>query len=311
MTSEMTIPGAHDFETIVKNALARAAKKKPRAALIDPADIDAVRAFARAAQQGLIDPIVIGEKLMIEKNLTDFDVKLDSMRLIDTPDVVEAVKTAGRMADNGELDMIVQGRIRVADLLSILFDPELKFRSSGTTVSHVAVIKPERHPRLILLTDGGVVVKPDFATKLQLIRNMIKVAGCIGIDHPRIAVLAAVEVVYPQMEATMDGAVLAKMSERDQIKGAYVDGPLSFDVAVDPAAAESKGITNSAVAGRCDGMLAPSIEVANGVYNAMTLHGRADIGGVIIGGRVPLAVNSRADSDQARFNSIALASLAS
>jgi phosphate butyryltransferase len=311
MSSKTAIPDVRDFEAIVASALARAAKRRPRAALIDPADIDAVRAFARAAQEGLIEPFIIGEELKIEKSLTDFGVNLDNLQLIDTPDVVEAVKAAGRMAGDGELDMIVQGRIRVADLLSILFDPELKFRFSGRTVSHVAVIKPERHPQLILLTDGGVVVKPDFTTKLQLIQNMIKVAGCIGIDHPRIAVLAAVEVVYPQMEATMDGAVLAKMSERGQIKGAYVDGPLSFDVAVDPVAAESKGITNSEVAGRCDGMLAPSIEVANGVYNAMTLHGRADVGGIIIGGRVPLAVNSRADSEQARFNSIALASLAS
>jgi phosphate butyryltransferase len=161
-----------------------------------------------------------------------------------------------------------------------------------------------------MLTDGGVVVQPDLMVKLNLISNMVYLANSIGLVNPRIAVVTAVEAVYPQMQATLDGAILAKMAERGQIKGACVDGPLSFDIAVDMLAARAKGITNSPVAGQADGLLAPCIEVANGVYNAMTLYGHCEIGGVIVGGKVPLAVNTRADSQQARFHSIVLATLA-
>ena len=142
-----------------------------------------------------------------------------------------------------------------------------------------------------------------------MVNNLIAVGNRIGIDTPRVAVLAAVEVVYPQMPATIDGAVLGKMSERNQIKGGFVDGPLSFDCAVDPVAAESKGITNSEVAGRANAMLAPNIDTAHGVYKAMALYGNARVGGVIYGGRVPVALAARSDSAENILNSIALAVL--
>ena len=171
------------------------------------------------------------------------------------------------------------------------------------------MIKPGKYPKLLFLTDSAVVVAPDLTTKLSLISNLVSVAGAVGIKNPRIAVLAAVEAVYPQMPATLDGAVLAKMCDRRQIKGAVVDGPLSFDIAVDIDAARAKGVTTSPVAGQADGMLAPNIEVANGIYNAMTLYGDNEVGGVLVGGRVPVAMHSRADNAGARFNSILLSVL--
>lgn len=133
----------------------------------------------------------------------------------------------------------------------------------------------------------------------------------IGIDNPRIAIITAVEAIYLQMPATTDAAILAKMAERSQIKGARVDGPLSFDVAIYMLAASSKGIQNSPVAGQADAMVASTIKVAQSIYNAMSLYGKCDIGGVIVGGRVPVAINSWADSQSARFNSIVLAFLSS
>jgi phosphate butyryltransferase len=161
------------------------------------------------------------------------------------------------------------------------------------------------------LTDGAVWPEPDLPRKIDLIFNLVSVSRALGLDRPRIAVVAAVEAIYPQMPVTLDAAVLAKMAERGQIRGALVDGPLSYDVAVDMEAAQAKGIRHSAVAGQADAMLASSIEVANGVYLAMSLYGRCDIGGVIAGGLVPVAASFPSDSLSSRFHSILLAILLS
>ena len=124
------------------------------------------------------------------------------------------------------------------------------------------------------------------------------------------AILAAVEVIYPQMTATMDAAIISKMSDRGQIKGAYIDGPLSFDCAVDMFAAESKGLKESKVAGQADIMLSPNIETANAVYRAMAFYGGAQIGGILVGGCVPVALGTRSDSLETKFNSIVLGVMA-
>ena len=311
MSPDIQIPFIHSFEAIVNQARAVSRENRPTAALVVPSEIDTLRAFVKAAQEELIHPLIIGDEKLLRKNLEVNSIELGATHVIDMNQPDMAVQTAARMAKAGEIDIIVQGKLLAADLLSGLFAPEQEFRVPGKMISHVAVLKTRKYPKLLLLTDSAVVVQPDLKAKLNLIENLVYVAGKIGITNPRIAVVAAVEVIYPQMPATMEAAILAKMGERGQIKGAQVDGPLSLDVAVDLFAAHSKGITNSAVAGQADAILAPSIEVANGIYHAMSLYGGCQIGGVVVGGRVPLAVNSHADSVDARYNSIVLSILCS
>ena len=309
MTARMTIPSIHTFDQIVSLAEAQSIERKPRAALVGLDDPDMFRAFARAAADGLIIPIAFGERDQFEKFCEENEVVGDHIHLepVKAPDM--PVIAAARLAYENEIDMIVKGRIMTADMLTVLFDLGSYYLSKGHTVSHVAVLQPEAYPKLLLLSDSAVVVQPNLQQKLSLINNMTTVCGAIGITMPRIAMLAAVEVIYPQMPVTMDGAVVAKMADRGQIKGAYVDGPLSFDVAVDMAAALSKGVRNSEVAGQADGMIAPNIEVANGIYKAMSLYGKCQTGGVIVGGRVPIAIGSRVDSEQSKYHSIVLAAL--
>ncbi len=309
MLPEIQIPEVHSFDAILERARSKAKEKTPRAALAVPSEPDTLRAFVRATSDGLIVPTIIGDQAKLERMSGDENINISHINVLDINQPDMAVKTAARMADAGEIDMIVQGRILAADLLSALMEKEQCFTVKGKTVSHVAVLKPKKYPRLLMLTDGAVVPEPDLKTKLSLIANLARVSQSIGIDNPRVAVIGAVEVIYPQMRATMEAAILAKMCERGQIKGARVDGPLSFDVSVDMLAAHSKGVTKSEVAGQADAMLAPSIEVANGIYHAMSLYGSCETGGVVIGGRIPVAVNSRTDSEPARYNSIALAVL--
>lgn len=310
MSSTVTVPSIHTYDQILTLAREKAADKKPRAALVGLEDPDMMRAFARAAEEGLIEPYAFGDKKDFDKVCAEDGVECKNIHLheIKPPDM--PVIAAARLAYEGEIDLIVKGRILTADMLTVLFDLGSYYLSKGQTVSHVAVLQPEKYKKLLLLSDSAVTVEPTLPQKLALVKNMISVSEAIGISMPRIGMLAAVEVIYPQMPVTMDGAVISKMAERGQIKGAYVDGPLSFDVAVDMFAAESKGVTHSEVAGQADGLIAPNIEVANGIYKAMALYGKCRTGGVIVGGRVPIAIGSRSDTVESKFNSIALAVLA-
>jgi phosphotransacetylase len=307
----MVIPEVRTFADILQRAKAKAAQKRAKAVLLLPSSAESIRAFMDASAAGLIEPRVIGSAANIRKLAEDHSLDIDRMSLIDIGQLEEAVTTAAGLARDGEIDLIVRGHIPVAELLTILLKKENAFRLYGRKVSHVAVLKPEKYPKLLMLTDGGVMPQPDLKSKIHLIQNLVFMSEALGIDNPRIAIVTAVEAIYLQMTATLDAAILSKMAERGQIKGARVDGPLSFDVAIDAFAASSKGIKDSSVAGQADAMVTSTIEVAQGIYNAMSLYGKCDIGGVIVGGRVPVAVNSWADSQAARFNSILLAFLVS
>jgi len=303
---EITIPPVNSYSHIFERAKAKAAGKPIRAALVGPNDPDMLTAFARATADRLIEPIIIGDRRAFEQALAEQKFNMASAQMIDLPDTESAVRRATQMAANREIDLIVRGRIAPAEMLSLLFAAGPQFLKEDKTVSHVAVLRPQKYPKLLLVTDAGVTIQPDLKAKLNLIQNLVGVAKAIGVENPRLAILAAVEVVYPTMPVTMEAAVLSKMAERGQIKGAYVDGPLSFDVAVDMFAAHSKGVKSSAVAGQADAMLAPNIETANGIYKAMTLFGRCEMGAVIVGGRVPVSVGSRSDNAQGKYNSILL-----
>lgn len=303
---EITIPAVNSYAHIFERAKAKTANKPVRAALVGPNDPDMLAAFVRAAGDHLIEPTTIGDRKAFEHGLAGHNFHLTPAQLIDLPDTEAAVQRAIQMAANKEIDLIVKGRLVTAEMLSLLLHHGSQFLKGDNTVSHVAVIKPQKYPKLLLITDAGVTIEPDLKAKMSLIQNLLGVAKAVGVDNPRLAILAAVEVVYPTMPVTMEAAILSKMAERGQIKGAFIDGPLSFDVAVDMFAAHSKGVKTSQVAGQADAMLAPNLETANGIYKAMTLFGRCDMGGVIVGGRVPVAVASRSDSPQGKYNSILL-----
>jgi len=309
-TNNKTVaPEVTSFDQVHSLAKEKAAQKKPKAILVEPAHADLFVAFANAIDKDLIDQLSIGGRTTIDKVSAEAGVALDGITIHNCGADQSALAIVCQLAIEGKVDFIIRGTIPTDQFVKDLFDNDTGFVERGQSVGHVAVIEPERYQRLLLLTDAVVIPSPDLKQKIGLANNVISVAHCIGINTPRVAVLGAVEVVYPQMPATIDGAVLAKMSERHQIKGGFVDGPLSFDCAVDPVAAESKGITTSEVAGRANAMLAPNIETAHGVYKAMALYGNARVGGVIYGGRVPIAMAARSDSAASILNSIVLAVL--
>lgn len=310
MNPDFHIPEVHTFAQILERAKAKTAERRVRAALVDINDTAILKAFARAEAEGLIDAVIFGDKGVLESTCEQHQIAFRNVRIEHAFQRDLAVINAAKMAFDRHIDLIVKGRVLTADMLTVLFDLGSYFLSREKCVSHVAVLAPEKYAKLLLLSDSAVIVQPDLKTKVQMIGNIVSVAQMIGVDMPRVSLLAAVEAVYPQMPVTTDAAILSKMAERGQIKGCYVDGPLSFDMSVDMAAAHAKGVTTSMVAGQADAVLAPNIEVANGVYKAMSLFGKCAIGGVVVGGRVPIALGSRVDSVDAKFNSIVLGVLA-
>jgi phosphate acetyltransferase len=306
MTTQMEIPAVSSFEQIEALAIKKAASKKPRAALVVPSETDTLSAFLDAVGHNLITAFVIGDERRFRKDAEACKIDLSQFHLIDINQPVMALKTAAKMAVAGELDMIIPGRIAPEETATTLGLGDLGFVAPGKTFSHVGVLKPAQYPKLLMVTDAFIHEQPDLKTKIDLLGNLARVAKALGIADPRTAVVTAVEAIYPQMPATTDGAVLAKMYDRGQIKGVRVDGPLSFDIAVDSLAAESKGITKSVVAGQADAILASTRYVAQGVCQAMALFAQCESGGVLVGGRVPVALNFVSERVKARYNSIML-----
>jgi len=309
-TANFALPAINTFEQLVDKA-AGAVKGNPlRAAVVAPYHADFFRACKRAIDTGLIAPVMIGRGEQVRKADAEAGVDLGKVELLETESDEAAIERALRLSSDGTIDMIIKGSVPIPFFIRHLVSKEHGFVPKGRFAGHVAVIKPVRYRKLLFLTDPGVIVQPDLKHKIALLQNLIGYMTTVGIETPRIAVLAAVEVVYPQMPVTIEAAVLSKMNERGQIKGAYIDGPLSFDCAVDRIAAESKGIRNSEVAGQADGMLAPNIETAHGIYKAMALFGNARMGGVVYGGRIPVALAATSDTVDRIFDSIVLAALA-
>ncbi|UCE23303.1 MAG: bifunctional enoyl-CoA hydratase/phosphate acetyltransferase [Candidatus Zixiibacteriota bacterium] len=299
------IPKVRSFEQVHRKAISVVSEKgKRRIAVIAPSANDSLEGIAKATEMGLIDPHLIGDRSTTRKCAHLAGLDSSETEFIDVAGAEEAIRVAVKMAVDGQVDILVKGQVTAINLLKHMLDRSESFVCSSRTLSHVAVMKPERYGKLLFLSDAAVNAQPDFKTKLALISNAVGLANVIGVDQPGVAVLAAAEIIDPRMPVTIDAAIIAKMSDRGQIEGTRVDGPLSFDVAVDMAAAHAKGITDSHVAGQADIVLAPNIETANGVYRAMNLYGRAEMGGIVVGGAVPVVISSRSDSVQTRFNSL-------
>jgi phosphate butyryltransferase len=174
----------------------------------------------------------------------------------------------------------------------------------------VALYEAQDPQRLVLFTDVAMNIAPDLSQKAQILENAVWLAHALGVERPKVAAVAAVETVNPEMPATVDAAALAKMADRGQIKGCVVDGPLALDNALSLEAARHKRIT-SPVAGVADVLLLPDIEAGNVLYKILGLVKVWPLAAIVVGASAPVVLTSRADSDETKFNSIALAAAVS
>lgn len=276
-------------------------------AVAHPCSPYAMQAVAEAAAAGLIMPILLGPEARMRAAAETADVDISALRLIDAPHSHAAAAQAVALVASGEAKLLMKGSLHTDELMGAVVSSASGLRTERR-ISHAYVMDVPGYPRPIIITDAAINIEPTLDDKADILRNAIDLAHALGIDQPKVAILAAVETVNPKMRTTLEAAALCKMADRGQIAGAIVDGPLAFDNAVSVDAAAEKGIA-SPVAGRADILMVPDLESGNMVAKQLTFLGGADAAGVVLGARVPIILTSRADSLRTRIASCAVAVL--
>lgn len=270
---------------------------------------DVLRAVETARLEGLTDSILVGDKKEIIRIANEIGIDLSNYEIIDKPDKTETAKYAVQLVRNKKASILMKGMMGTAQLLKAILDKEMGLRTDRL-LSHVYTLEIKNYDRLLTMTDGAINISPDLNQKAQIIQNAIYFAKSLGIEKPKVAVLGALELVNPDMPATIDAACLAKMSERGQIVGGIVDGPLAFDNAISKESALHKGI-ESPVSGEVDIVLIPNIESGNIFAKGLVYLAKAMPAGLLLGAKAPVVLASRADSAQSKLYSIALGVLMS
>ena len=284
------------------------AKNKPKRKIAVAAaeDEPVLKALKVAVEESIVTPLLVGNKPEIERIAQSIGFDLTGIEIIhnDKSPAISA-KLAVEQVKKGNADALMKGFVSTGALLKAVLDKENGLRK-GNLLSHVAFFESPYYHKLLCVTDVAMNVAPDFDAKVYIINNAVEACRKIGIEKPKVAVIAAVETVNPKMEATVHAAMLKTMSDRNQLAGCIVDGPLAIDNAVDKHAAEHKGIV-SEVAGDCDIILAPDIEAGNMFYKSLNFLGGATAAAVIMGASVPIVLTSRSDTDKSKMLSVALA----
>jgi phosphate butyryltransferase len=248
--------------------------------------------------------ILVGDGDTIRQIASDESFDISRMEVIDVPQPHDAAWQVMKLVSEGKADIAMKGKVETSDFLRAALNKELGLRM-GRLYTHVAAFEIPGFDRLIFISDAGVIVAPDLEQKVQIVQNAIDVAHAMEIDLPRVAILAATEVVNPKVPTTLDAANLSKMADRGQIQGGLVDGPLALDNAISPESARIKGI-KSEVAGYADILIAPDIEAGNVLAKAITYFAQGKMAGVVVGARCPLILPSRSDTREAKLVSLAL-----
>ncbi|MFO7648416.1 bifunctional enoyl-CoA hydratase/phosphate acetyltransferase [Halomonas campaniensis] len=274
-------------------------------AVVHPCDEPSLAGALAAWREGIIVPLLIGPRHRIEAAAEALGESLDGLTLIDTPHSHASAERAVELAAQGEVEALMKGSLHTDELMSAAVDRRTGLRTERL-MSHVYALDVPSYPRPLLISDAALHITPDLAAKRDIIQNAIDLARALGISRPRVALLSAVETVRSTLPSTIEAAALCKMSERGQIHGGVLDGPLAIDNAVSLAAARQKGL-GSEVAGQADILIAPNLESANMIAKLLIHLARAQAAGLVVGARVPIMLTSRADDAETRLASAALA----
>lgn len=267
-------------------------------------DSDVLKAIEGARQQGIVNAMLIGNKAQIQARANEISVDLSNYEVIDIADQAEASLKAVSLVSSGQAHMVMKGLVDTSIILKAVLNKEVGLRT-GSVLSHVALFDVPAYHKLLLVTDAAMNIAPDVQGKKQIIENALVVTNALDIDMPKVGVICAKEKVNNKMPATLDAKALVDMNVAGELTGCIVGGPFALDNAVSKEAAELKGIDHPA-AGDCDVLLCPDIEGGNILYKTLGFLTQSRSAGVIVGAKAPVVLTSRADSDDAKLNSIAL-----
>lgn len=276
-------------------------------AIVHPCDGPSLEGAIRAAEAGLIAPVLVGPQARIRATALEAELDLATWTIVDTPHSHASAERAVALVREGAVAALMKGSLHTDELMAAVVAKDTGLRTARR-LSHVFVMDVPTYGKLLLITDAAVNILPSLDDKADIVANAIELAQALGVATPKVAILSAVETVTAKLPSTIEAAALCKMADRGQIRGGLLDGPLAFDNAINREAARTKGIT-SEVAGDADILLVPDLEAGNMLAKTLTFLGGADAGGVVMGARVPMVLTSRADSLVARMASCAIAVL--
>ena len=277
-------------------------------AVAHPCEASALAGAVEAGEKKLITPILVGPAAKIREVAKEAGISLGSARIVDAAHSHESAAKAVALVRSGEAELLMKGSLHTDELLGAVVARETGLRT-GRRISHVFIMDVPTYHKVLIVTDAAINIAPALDDKVDICQNAIDLARALGLEQPKVAILAAVETVNSKMPSTIDAACLCKMADRGQIKGGLLDGPLAFDNAISKQAAQIKGIT-SEVAGDPDILLVPDLEAGNILAKQLSFLANADSAGLVLGARVPIILTSRADSVRSRIASCGVAVIA-
>lgn len=284
--------------------LARKYQKK-KLVLAAAHDQNALEAVIQASGNGIVDVVLVGDVTKINEICEKHGYDISGFELINEPDNDKAAAISVKMVSEKKAEIVMKGHLSTSSLLKAVLNKEWGLRS-GELLSHLALFEVESYHKILGLTDAAMNIAPDLKGKVSIIKNAVNYMHKLGLEKPKVAVLSAVETVNPDMKSSMEAAALSKMAERGQITGCIIDGPFAFDNAVSEKSAKLKNI-QSPVAGDADLVVCDDLDASNALYKSFIYFAKAKCAAVIVGAAAPIVLTSRADSDETKLNSIALA----
>ena len=294
------------FEQLESQVFKKA--KKRRVAVVEAAVTHVLEAVRHAVEVGLVEPLLFGKRTEVEAKLAAMDLDITAWEIVDSPDPANSALQAGIAVKEGRADFILKGLIATGQLLKGLFKEETGFRT-GRLISHMNIVQLRTYPKLLALCDAAINIAPTLEQKKDILQNAVDALTRMGITQPKVAVLASAETVNEKMPESVDAAALKRMNEQGEITGCLVEGPISYDLAVCRESAETKGY-ESPVAGDADLLVCPNIVTANVLIKCLRHSAEALTAGIVIGGRVPVVLNSRAASAEDKYRTMILAASA-
>lgn len=282
---------------------------KKRVAVVVAEDEHTLEAVFKAKKDNIVEPILIGNKAEIQEILNKLNESLEEDSIINVEDNANAAMMAVELIHKDKADFIMKGKIQTADLLKAVVNKEKGLRT-GSIMSHCVFNEIPNYHKLIVTTDGGMMMYPNLDEKKKILENAVNTLIDMGYENPKVAVLAAVEKVNPKMPESVDAGLLKEMNQNGEIKNCIVEGPISYDLTMSKESAEIKGYKSSVV-GDADILLVPNITVGNILGKSLIYSAGAKMAGFIVGAKVPIVLTSRASTSEEKYLSLVLSAAVS
>lgn len=295
-----------NFDELIKKVQSVSLKK--RVVVAAAHDEHTLEAVFRAVHNDIVDPVLVGDKSKIKEILRSLKVGFDENQIIGTNSDDESAEVAVKIINDNKADFLMKGKLQTADLLRAVVNKE-KGLHTGRVMSLMVIHEMPSYHKLLVVSDGGMMMYPTLVEKKQIIENAVDALIAMGYEKPKVAVLAAVENVNPKMPESVDAGLLKKMNQKGEIKNCIVEGPISYDLVMSKESAEIKGY-ESPVVGEADILIVPNITAGNILGKTLVYSAGATMAGFIVGAKVPIVITSRGSSSQEKYLSLVLSASA-